>query len=182
MNTGESSRASTSVEAGRALAASVASAWPQWVARVIASGVATLDDRPDPEVVAEVIRVTADAIAHDVGADLAALLALPLDEQRSTPLQVVRDAAKYVGAALDALGVLRPTRDQTQVSLLPDDHHDVGPASFADLGLDVQHAALAWTATRVAMSTDTTGSLRSPDESRSARAEKSLAADDKPTS
>ena len=107
-------------------------------------------DSHDPAVVADVCRATAEAIGVDIGQQLSALLSLDSADQSESPLEVMRGAARYVGAALDALGVERPSRDHTQELLFPADPHDVGPASFADLGPSVQHAGLAWAAVRIA--------------------------------
>ena len=93
---------------------------------------------------------TAEAIDLDVGEAINDQLARDFADQEHSPLQLVRGAARYVNAALDALGVARPTRDVQQEQLLPDDFHDVGPASFADLGPEVADAGLAWTAARIA--------------------------------
>lgn len=127
-------------EQGARLADAVEGALPGWVARTLRSRV--------PEVADDVVAaVTAEVEAEVVG-DLRALLALGVDDQRQSPLAIVRRAGATVGGALDALGATPPRRDDHQRSLLPEDHHDVMPASFADLSEEAGRAGIAWGAAK----------------------------------
>jgi hypothetical protein len=126
--------------AGAALADAVAAALPAWVERALRTRAPDVGD----EVVAA---VTAEVEAEVLG-DLRALLARDVDEQRQSPLSVVRRAAATVGGALDALGAAPPARDDHQRSLFPDDHHDLVPASFADLSEGAGQAGITWGAAK----------------------------------
>jgi hypothetical protein len=94
-----------------------------------------------------VAAVTAEVEA-DVLGDLRMLLARDVDEQRGSPLAVVRRAALTLGGALDALGVPPAERDDHQRSLFPEDTHDVVPASFGDLSEEAGRAGIAWGAAK----------------------------------
>ena len=127
-------------EQGRRLADAVAAALPRWVARTLRSRLPGVGD--------DVVAAVAAEAEADVVADLRALLARDVDEQRQSPLALVRRAGATVGGALDALGVPPPVRDDHQAALFPDDLHDVVPASFADLSEEAGQAGIAWGAAK----------------------------------
>ena len=127
-------------EQGAALADAVAAALRGWVRRSLLSRAPDVGD-------AVVAAVPAEAEA-DVMADLRALLAADVDEQRQSPLAVVRRAAATVGGALDALGVPPAERDDHQRTLFPDDRHDLVPATFADLSEEAGQAGIRWGAAK----------------------------------
>ena len=127
-------------ELGTRLAEAVAAAIPAWVGR-------TLRARA-PDVGDDVVAGVTGEVEAEVLGDLRALLASDVDDQRQSPLAVVRRAAATVGGALDGLGVPRPARDDQQRALFPHDLHDVGPASFADLSEEAGQAGIAWGAAK----------------------------------
>ena len=127
-------------EQGSRLAEAVAAALPGWVTRTLRSRA--------PDVGDDVVAVVTAEVEADVLGDLRALLARDVDDQRQSPLAVVRRAAETVGGALDGLGVPRPTRDDQQRALFPDDVHDVVPASFADLSEEAGQAGITWGAAK----------------------------------
>ena len=129
---------------GARLADAVAAALPGWVAR-------TLRAR-SPEVGDDVVAAVAAQVEAEVVGDLRALLARDVDDQRQSPLAIVRRAAATVGGALDALGVPPQPRDDQQRALFPDDTHDVVPASFADLSEETGEAGIAWGAAKAFVS------------------------------
>ncbi len=127
-------------EQGARLADAVGATLPGWVGR-------TLRARA-PNVGEDVVAVVTAEVEAEVLGDLRALLASDVDDQRQSPLAVVRRAAATVGGALDGLGVPRPTRDEQQRALFPDDLHDVVPASFADLSEEAGQAGITWGAAK----------------------------------
>ena len=127
-------------ERGARLAAAVAAAIPAWVDRSLR--------RRAPEVTAEVVTALTTEVEADVLPRLRALLALDVDEQRQSPLAIVRRAAATVGGALDAMGVPPAERDDHQRSLFPDDVHDLVPATFADLSEEAGRAGIEWGAAK----------------------------------
>ena len=76
------------------------------------------------------------------------LLALDIDEQRTTPLSLLRGAVRYPTEVLRAAGVPRVVRDEAQERLFPDDDYDLAPASFADVSPDLADVGLAWGAAK----------------------------------
>ncbi len=93
-----------------------------------------------------------DTVVDDVRAaivgPLRALVAADLDDQRSTPLGVIRNAVPILSEALANAGVEPLVRDEMLVRLEPDDVYGLSPASFADLGPDVAEAGLVWGAAK----------------------------------
>jgi hypothetical protein len=125
---------------GTRLADAVADALPGWVARTLRSRA--------PDVGRDVVAVVTAEVEAEVLGDLRVLLAQDVDDQRQSPLAVVRRAAATLGGALDGLGVPRPVRDDQQRALFPDDLHDVVPASFADLSEEAGQAGITWGAAK----------------------------------
>ncbi len=131
---------------GSRLADAVAAALPGWVERSLrqrASGVVAGGAVPDEVVAAVTAEVEAEVMPR-----LRALLAQDVDEQRQSPLAVVRRAAATVAGALDAMGVPAAERDDHQRSLFPDDDHDLVPATFAELSEDAGRAGIEWGAAK----------------------------------
>ena len=86
----------------------------------------------------------AQRCAAEIGIELRALLALDVDEQRTTPLAILRGAARYPTDVLARAGVPTPDRDEFSDSATPDDVYDLGPGTWADLGPRVAEAGIAW--------------------------------------
>jgi hypothetical protein len=93
--------------------------------------------------------------AADVAlAELRRLLTTDIDAQRTTPLQILRDAMAGPTAALSAAGVPPVPRDARQAEVDPDDVYDLGPATWADLGDGVGEAGLVWGAAKAMVHLD----------------------------
>ncbi len=127
-------------ERGARLADAVAAALPDWVERTLR--------RRAPEVADEVVAAVTAEVEADVLPGLRELLARDVDEQRQSPLALVRRAAATLGGALDGLGVPPADRDDHQRSLFPDDDHDLVPATFSDLSDDAGRAGIEWGASK----------------------------------
>jgi hypothetical protein len=76
------------------------------------------------------------------------LVALDIDDQRSTPLTLLRAAVRYPTEVLQAAGVPPVERDPIQIRLLPDDLYDLSPASFADVDPALREPGLMWGAAK----------------------------------
>jgi hypothetical protein len=70
------------------------------------------------------------------------------DEQRATPLQVLRGAARYPTDVLVSFAMPPRRRDRDAEARFPADVYDVVPVAFADLGPEVAEAGLVWGAAR----------------------------------
>lgn len=127
-------------ERGARLTDAVAAALPGWVARSLR--------RRAPDVTDDVVAAVTVEVEAEVVPPLRSLLARDVDDQRESPLAVVRRAAATLGGALDALGVPPAVRDDHQRSLFPDDDHDLVPATFADLSEEAGRAGIEWGAAK----------------------------------
>jgi hypothetical protein len=86
-----------------------------------------------------------DAAAARVAAALRDFFATPPDQQRTTPLEIVRTATREVTEVLAAAGIPAVERDEFSERTFPDDQYDVTPATLADLGDDdLGPLQLAW--------------------------------------
>jgi hypothetical protein len=89
----------------------------------------------DARAQAERDAATAGAAARTrVAAELQALFALDPEEQRATPLQVVRTAHREPTALLSSLGVPHVVRDEFDERSFPDDVYGLVPHTLGDLG------------------------------------------------
>lgn len=132
--------------ASELLTAAVA-ATPGWVHDSVARVATAQGLEVDP---AAVDQAAADAAAF-VERRLGALLATDIDAQRSTPLTVLRDAARFPVAVLHGAGARPVPRPDTVRWAFPNDPFDVTPATFADLGDEVRQAGIVWGAAKASI-------------------------------
>lgn len=129
-------------EEASALAAAVDAELGAWVVRCVRR----FTDDAATLAAAEVAAGTARA---EVGDAVRRLLALDVDEQRITPLQLLRQAVRYPTAVLAAAGVPEVDRDDRDRELFPDDAYGLIPANFGDIGDRVGEAGIRWGAAKV---------------------------------
>jgi len=133
-------------EHATALADAIDGALPGWVERSVARRLA---GGPDGDTTAPAwVTVAASDAGHraraEIGPRVRALLEADIDEQRTTPLALLRTAASYPTAVLVAAGVTPVLRDDAQARLFPDDIYDLAPATFADVAPELTEPGLAW--------------------------------------
>ena len=131
---------------GAELAARVGEAVPGWVVRCV-EGRIPVAYMGRADVLSAAARAGADAGA-DVLARLRELLARPVDDQRATPLQVVRAAVRYPTEVLLGAGVVPVERDRFDTERFPDDPYGLTPASLEALDPALAEPALAWGAAK----------------------------------
>jgi hypothetical protein len=85
-----------------------------------------------------------DAAAAQVGDEVAALLAMDVDAQRTNPLAVLRGAVRFPSGVLRDAGVPEVVRDGFAERSFPDDVYDLSPATWRDFGEDVHDAGIVW--------------------------------------
>ncbi len=130
------------------LADGIEGALPGWVDRSVARIMTAWAGSVPPELAAQA-RVAGQEAAARVGPIVRALLESDIDEQRTTPLAILRGAAvRYPTDVLAGAGVAAVVRDRAAEELFPDDVYDLVPASFADLGPDVADLGLRWGAAK----------------------------------
>jgi len=84
----------------------------------------------------------------DVLPDVRALLEADIDEQRTTPLAILRGAVRYPTAVLREAGVPEVRRDEFAVPAFPDDVYDLAPATFDDVDPSLHEPGLVWGAAK----------------------------------
>jgi hypothetical protein len=127
-------------EMAQALVDAVDGALPGWVATAVT---ARLGRPAPPEAQAAGEQARVDLVPR-----LRALVAQDVDEQRTNPLAILRDAVRYPTEVLLAAGAPPVERDDFQRERFPDDVYDLVPTSFADFGPEVADAGIAWGAAK----------------------------------
>ncbi len=131
-----------------ALVAAVEIALPVWVEQMVVQRWHAWSAVPPATALLEAARVAAQAARAEVDASLRALLVSDVGDQRTNPLSILRQAARYPSGVLAAAGVPPVVRDAQAERLFPEDLYDLGPAAFADLGATVHEAGLVWGAAK----------------------------------
>lgn len=130
-----------------ALAEAVEELVPGWVERSVRRVAGDAGRALGPELV-EATAEAARSAGRDLGAEVRALVAADIDDQRTTPLSILRAGARYPAAVLRAAGVPPVDRDATRGRLFPDDLYDLAPATFADVDPRLTEPGLRWGAAK----------------------------------
>ena len=96
-------------------------------------------DADDPELAA----VVDDAVTKLLAA-LTALVATDVDEQRTNPLSLFRQAVAEPNALLLRRGALPTTTDRFAVEHFPDDVFGLGPAAWSDIDPELHEPGITW--------------------------------------
>lgn len=122
--------------AGEALIEAILEVLPQWAhAHVVRLGGESLADQG----------LAAGAAAAEVLApELRALIDTDSDLQATTPLAIVRRAVAWPTDALSAAGVVPGPRDPFTADRFPEDIYELTPASWSDLGEEVNDLGIRW--------------------------------------
>ena len=132
-------------EHGAALADAVTSVLPGWVVRRVTALAPSL--RAEAEDAGR-------AAAADVGPRLHALLAEDVDQQRTNPLTLVREAVRYPTAVLAAAGVPPAPRSSFDVDHFPDDPYGLVPMTWGDVDESLHEPGIVWGALKARASID----------------------------
>lgn len=92
------------------------------------------------------------AAAHDMSTvaaprvmrQLRELLEADVDEQRSNPLSVLREAVHFPTEVLRAAGITPVRRDDFAVRAFPNDEYNLSPATWVDVDPSLQEPGLMW--------------------------------------
>lgn len=130
-----------------ALADAIERALPGWVERSVERLLVAYRGRvePDERAAASAAGVAA---AADIGPAVHALLVTDIDEQRTGPLALARQAVRYPTAVLHEAGVPGVERDEFVERQFPDDVYDLAPATFADLDPALLELGITWGAAK----------------------------------
>ncbi|NLA35216.1 MAG: hypothetical protein GX868_05950 [Actinobacteria bacterium] len=129
------------------LVEAIVAAVPQWVLAAVAARTSELDADTQAAANRRAVDIGA-AAAGEARTELAALLALPVDEQRSTPLAIVRALVRYPNEVLGEAGAALVRRDPFEERANPEDRYGIAVATWADLGEEVAELGLAWGAAK----------------------------------
>ncbi len=130
-----------------ALADAVVATLPGWVERAVRQRHAEWAGSSSPAVI-DAARAAGQRAVADIEPRLRALLATDVDEQRTNPLAVLRDAVRHPTEVLADAGVPPVVRDAQAEQLFPDDVYDLSPATFSDLHPSVHEPGLTWGAAK----------------------------------
>ncbi len=125
---------------GLELRAAVAAAIVPWLTSVLEGR----SGDPLPEALVSAI----DDVSQHALANITTLIEADVDRPLSGPLEQIRRAVVGLGPVLDEIGFVAPSRDPFDVQMSPADTHSLGPASFFELGEDVQRAGITWGAAK----------------------------------
>jgi hypothetical protein len=129
------------------LADGITAALPRWVERCVRDVmVAWMGDVPAE--VAAAATAAGKLAAQETGAQVRRLLDADIDEQNTTPLQVVRAAVRYPTQVLAAAGVPEVERDPFAEAAFPADVYDLSPASWGEVDPALAEPGLVWGAAK----------------------------------
>lgn len=132
------------VEYSVALADAIDAALPGWVIR-------SVNDRapiPLDPVLAQAAADAGQRCQVEIASRIRQLLLTDLDEQRSTPLAMLRSATSYATGVLHDAGVAPVLRDEFDERAFPADVYALSPASFADVDEALGEPGLIWGAAK----------------------------------
>lgn len=132
---------------GRVLADAVERSLPDWVVRQVHK-VMEAQFGACPTEVAEAAAAAGSRAREEIAPRVRDLLSAGVDDQRTTPLAVIRGAVAYPTRVLQAAGATPVARDRFATESFPDDIYDLTPASLADLDAGVAEAGLSWGAAK----------------------------------
>jgi hypothetical protein len=127
-------------EKADALADAIEAALGPWV---VASVRRVAGDRLRAEADAAAGRATAEVVPQ-----VRALLATDIDDQVTTPLALLRAAARYPTEVIRQAGVPPVARDAFARRAFPDDDYDLTPAAFEDVAPELKGPGLEWGAAK----------------------------------
>lgn len=130
------------------LADGIVAALPRWVIGSVDRVVRSATGEPPTASTMDAAGRAGEDAAAIVGPRVRALLALDIDEQRTGPLELVREAVPHPTRVLLELGIPPVERDASAESMFPDDPYDLTPTRFADLSPELHEPGLVWGAAK----------------------------------
>ena len=134
-------------EYSESLADAIDAALAPWVVRSIDQRLRDAGRTPDGSTSAAAA-VAAERCRAEVTPRVRALLSSDLDEQRTTPLAILRSATGYATDVLRDAGVAPVQRDEFDERAFPDDVYALSPAAFSDVDPALHEPGLVWGAAK----------------------------------
>jgi hypothetical protein len=137
------------LEHATALADAIEAALPGWIERSVRvrAAAAGLDVTPGSPL-ATAATDAARRARDDVAPAIRSLLMDDVDEQRTTPLALLRMAVSYPTEVLRHAGVPPADRDDFARDRFPDDDYDLTPATWGDVDESLVDPGIAWGAAK----------------------------------
>jgi hypothetical protein len=129
------------------LADGIEAALPTWVVRSVERIMMAWAGHMPPDV-AEAAEIAGQAARSNTGRAVRTLLMSDIDQQRTTPLALIRQGVKYPTDVLRSAGVPPVERDRFSADVFPQDDYDLSPRSFADVDPALAEAGIAWGAAK----------------------------------
>jgi hypothetical protein len=105
-------------------------------------------ERPATSDEADRVRAAAEGAAATAVAELRRLLAADVDQQWTTPVDVVRRSMGELTELLAGMGIAPVVRDEFEERAYPDDPYGLAPRTLADVDASLQEPALVWGAAK----------------------------------
>lgn len=121
---------------------------PNWVTRTLEAHLSSAGVDTSGGAWNERIEAASEATGTEVLTRLRALLARDLDDQRMTPLQILREATGHASQVLREAGVAPSVRDEWERRAFPDDDYRLAPASLIDVDEALHEPGLLWGAAK----------------------------------
>jgi hypothetical protein len=131
----------------RALADGIEAALPGWVNRCV-ERVMKAWAGSVPAEVAQAAEAAAESARTETGGQVRSLLAMDIDEQRTTPLALLRQAVRFPTGVLRAAGVPAVERGGFDREAFPDDDYDLSPATWSDIDPGLTELGITWGAAK----------------------------------
>ncbi|MDE0804859.1 MAG: hypothetical protein OSA99_16245 [Acidimicrobiales bacterium] len=134
-------------EISHALVEGVEAVVPGWIERLVVQRVRAWCGDVAPAVVAAAA-TAGSAAAADVVPRMRSLVETDLDDQRTNPLSLLRDATRFAHDVLADVGVPEVARDQFSTRSFPDDVYGLVPATWEDVDPALHELGLTWGAAK----------------------------------
>jgi hypothetical protein len=121
----------------------VDAAVPRWVTRQVTLVITAWRGEVPAEVAVAAQRAGEQA-RIEVGQQLRRLLETDIDQQRTNPLSLLRQAVRYPTEVLRAAGVPPVVRPAFEEQAFPDDVYNLSPASWRDVDDSLHEPGLVW--------------------------------------
>lgn len=118
-----------------------------WTVRSVAH-VCELVGRPFDDELRSAATRAGERCRDEVGPALRQLLRTDVDQQRTSPLALLRSAVVHPTGVLEAAGVAPLPRDEFDARAFPDDVYGLSPVSFADVDPSLTEPGLRWGAAK----------------------------------
>lgn len=121
---------------------------PDWVRRTLGAHLTEAGIDPSSEDWVRRVEDAAAATTDEVLTRLAELMGRDIDDQRSTPLQILRDATAHANRVLESAGVAPVVRDEWERRSFPEDIYRLAPAALSDVDESLHEPGLLWGAAK----------------------------------